>query len=869
LTPALSFTGFPLAAARLKVCTLNVVPVARIRARTGLVSILSCLVLFLAGAIRAAEPPRMKRVLLLHQEGLNGPLFRARFDAAFAQALRSDEAVPIDLYEESIDSQRFAGARQSRLFRNYLKDKYTGRPIDVIVVVGSRALHFARQNLEIFGNPPIVAAVSSSGLIDPGSGITGLQGGLWINGTIDLALALRPDTRNVFVVDGSLDNNREIEGEVRRQVAQRPAALNLVYLRDLPLGELVTEVAAIPEHSVVLFFRQTLGDRAQALDPLEGLTQVVRASPVPVFGYMEELLGEGLVGGYMWRFETDARRMAEMARQILRGAKPQDVPPGRSTYATLLDERQLRQWGIPENRLPVESLVLFREASVPELHRAYVAGALFIIVAQVMLIAGFLMQSIRRRGAEARTLASEERYRNVVETQSELICRFLPDTTLTFVNDAYCRFWNMRRDELLGTKFIELIPPTARANVLERLGRLGSGTDSHEHPVTLSDGTVGWHHWVNHAILDERGGVAELQGVGRDITDRKRAEDALSRVEARNTAMLRAIPDLMFVLRRDGTFVDYHVRDQRLLFVPPRTFLGKTIRDVMPPELADRFMDALEQAVTHGGPVVVEYELQLEEPRYFEARLVSAGIDSVLSIVRDVTDSKRVIELNHHLAGRLIASQEVERQRVARDLHDDLSQKVALLNIEIDQIASQLEPGEPRSSLQRTSARAGEIATDIHNLSHELHPSKLRALGLGSAIHSLCREVTERRGIHVAFTHDALCEPADANISLCVYRVTQEALHNVARHSQAREASVRLTISKSHVGLTIADSGVGFDARNGRQQGLGLVSMRERVSFLKGELTIHTSPGKGTRVAVRIPLVQAARAGSMRVSKSA
>jgi PAS domain S-box-containing protein len=438
------------------------------------------------------------------------------------------------------------------------------------------------------------------------------------------------------------------------------------------------------------------------------------------------------------------------------------------------------------------------------------------------------------------------------------------------VNDAYCRFWNLRRDELLGTKFIELIPPTARANVLDRLGRLGSGTDSHEHPVTLSDGTVGWHHWVNHAILDERGGVAELQGVGRDITDRKRAEDALSRVEARNTAMLRAIPDLMFVLRRDGTFVDYHVRDERLLFAPPRAFLGKTIRDVMPPELADRFMDALEQAVTHGGPVVVEYELQLKEPRHFEARLVSAGIDSVLSIVRDVTDSKRVSELNHHLAGRLIASQEVERQRVARDLHDDLSQKVALLNIEIDQVASQLQPGEPRSSLQRISARAGEIATDIHNLSHELHPSKLRALGLGSAIHSLCREVTERRGIHVAFTHDALCEPADANISLCVYRVTQEALHNVARHSQAREASVRLTISKSHVGLTIADSGVGFDAGNGRQQGLGLVSMRERVSFLKGELTIHTSPGKGTRVAVRIPLVQAARAGwSMRVSKSA
>jgi signal transduction histidine kinase len=265
----------------------------------------------------------------------------------------------------------------------------------------------------------------------------------------------------------------------------------------------------------------------------------------------------------------------------------------------------------------------------------------------------------------------------------------------------------------------------------------------------------------------------------------------------------------------------------------------------------------------------MEYELPIGEPRQFEARLVAAGPDTVLCIVRDVTDTKRAIDLNRDLAGRLIASQEVERQRVARDLHDDLSQKVAVLNIEIDQVASRLEPGEPRSSLQRISARAGEIATDMHNLSHELHPSKLQALGLVAAIQSLCREVTYRRGINVAFTHDTLREPADANVALCVYRITQEALNNVARHSRSSEASVRLTSNRNHVLLRIADSGVGFDAASGQRPGLGLVSMRERVGFLKGQLTIQASPGRGTRITARIPLVQTNRAASTFASKSA
>src|SRR5262249_8326293 len=148
------------------------------------------------------------------------------------------------------------------------------------------------------------------------------------------------------------------------------------------------------------------------------------------------------------------------------------------------------------------------------------------------------------------------------------------------------------REELLGRKFTELIPPEARDAVLDRIAQLRRGFDSLEHEVILPDGGVGWHHWINHAIADERGELVELQGVGRDITDYKRAEAALQRADERTAAMLRAVPDLMFIIGRDGTYIDYNARDEKLLFAPPSTFIGRNVRDIMPPVLAELFMDA-------------------------------------------------------------------------------------------------------------------------------------------------------------------------------------------------------------------------------------------------------------------------------------
>ena len=805
-------------------------------------------------AVVAADVTSTKRVLLLHQSAVGEPA-RARFDAAFVEAVRSSEFIPFDLDEETLEIAPFPSAAQARLVKDYLKQKYADRKIDVIVAQGMTPLNFARENRELFGNPPIVAVASPAGYIGGSNDeVTGLQGGFWINATIDLALALRPDTHTVFVIDGSRENSGDLQAEVERQLRPRRDQIQLEYLRDLPLSDLVSRMAAVPDDSVVLFARQTMRDRSRDVDQFEALAQIVAASRAPVFSQVEEFMGRGIVGGHVWRFENDARRMAEMAKLIVNGASARDIPPGRTTYSSLVDWQQLQRWQIPESRLPAGTVVLFRPQSFFQLYRRYVFGGLLVFTIQLALIAGLLVQRGGRRRAEEDSRNTEERYLSVVSSQSELICRFLPDTTLTFVNDAYCRLWQETSEQLLGTKFIDRLPLSDRFAVLQRIGSQVGATDTLEYSVILPDGTIGWQQWSHLVIADGRGGRLEFQGVGRDITDRKRAEQAVGRLETRNSAMLRAMPDLMFVLRRDGTYLDYHARDKKLLFVPPSEFIGRTVRDVMPAGLADVFMRAIEQAYQVRDPVIVEYELELDGPRQFEARLIVAENDRVLSIVRDVSESKRALALNRELASRLIASQELERQRIARELHDDLSQKIALLNIDIDQLRWPASPEDYRSRVQRLSQRAGEIASDVHHLSHQLHPSKLQTLGLAAAVQGLCGDIGEQGRLRVSFAHDRLPPALDPRVSLCLYRIAQEALHNVAKHSQAREAQVRLSLEEDDVVLQVTDSGVGFDSNSVQNDGLGLVSMRERVSPLHGHVHVHSAAGCGTSVHVRVPL---------------
>lgn len=224
----------------------------------------------------------------------------------------------------------------------------------------------------------------------------------------------------------------------------------------------------------------------------------------------------------------------------------------------------------------------------------------------------------------------------------------------------------------------------------------------------------------------------------------------------------------------------------------------------------------------------------------------------------DISERKHAEEALKYLGSRLIAAQEEERKRVARELHDDLSQRLAVLSIELEQLGEKIEkPLNLRKCFHKLQLQAREIATDIHRLAYKLHPSKLDHLGLAAAVRSLCEELSlaQSNNLKVHFHQSGLTAALPKDVTLCVFRIAQEVLRNCVKHSGADFIQVVLTRSDHAVRLVISDNGCGFDTRSDvMEKGLGFISMQERLRLVGGEINIYSQSRCGTRIDVSIPL---------------
>jgi len=366
--------------------------------------------------------------------------------------------------------------------------------------------------------------------------------------------------------------------------------------------------------------------------------------------------------------------------------------------------------------------------------------------------------------------------------------------------------------------------------------------------------------------------------LSRDMIRASQLAHELHASESRSLAILRAVPDLMFLQTSDGVFVDHHAPQPGHLFVPPDQFLGRHMRDVLPESVLSNLEPAFRRAAGSAEPVVVEYELPMPSGnRLYEARLVPTANDQILTLVRDVTEAKRAeaalregeaaLQASHRqireLAGHLIESQDVERARIARELHDDLSQQIAGLSISLSSFKRRLSAGsglgQLRFEIEVIQQRTVGLTESIRHLSHDLHPSVLTHSGLVAALSAHCTQLGRTQRLAVTFTPEGEFDSIATTTALCLYRVAQEALRNVVTHAAAAHVDVRLARVGDHAELTIADDGRGFTidpARNGR--GIGLVSITERVRLCGGTVSIVTELNNGTRIKASVPMTEPA-----------
>ncbi|HXK40190.1 MAG TPA: sensor histidine kinase, partial [Candidatus Paceibacterota bacterium] len=222
----------------------------------------------------------------------------------------------------------------------------------------------------------------------------------------------------------------------------------------------------------------------------------------------------------------------------------------------------------------------------------------------------------------------------------------------------------------------------------------------------------------------------------------------------------------------------------------------------------------------------------------------------------DITQRRAAENTVHELSGKLINAQEEERGRIARELHDDLSQRIALTSILLEEVRGADDASRfVKSKLGDIIAQILTLATDMHRLSHELHPAKISQLGLEPALRSYCRDIQAAYPVKVNFEAVGLPFHLPDDISLCFYRVAQESLQNVVRHSGANTANVSIKLNESGLKMTISDDGCGFDTNDVRtKDSLGLISIDERMRSVSGEAKIHSTPGSGTTIEAIVSL---------------
>jgi signal transduction histidine kinase/ABC-type uncharacterized transport system substrate-binding protein len=751
-----------------------------------------------AGSQQAEVAPPARRVLLLYGEPRLTPAIVA-VDAIIRSTLESRSPGLVTFYTEYLDLNLFDGAVPQPELRELLRRKYASRPLDLIVAAASRPLRIALQNrANLFSGTPVVfVAVDPTAAADLRLDVD--VTGTWLHQgwteTLDLARRLQPDTRRAIVVSGSSTTDQVWLAEARKQLAGAGGPIEIGHLAGLSFEDVLKSVVALPSGTVVLvgvFIRDASG---RDFTTPEAIRQIAGASSVPVYGLTEAAVGAGAVGGHVVSFDAHGKTAAELALRVLAGERP--APTAAGTSVTMLDARQLERWGIDARRVPAGSDLRFHEPSLWARYRWYVVGAVTALLVQGGLIAGLLVQRALRRRAQ-QSLAERLRFETLLSDLSAIFAAAPPAEV-----DPHVEAGLRRLVEDLGVDWATVRTFSAGAGGVS-LTHAWTRDGVPPRRETIREDETPWvfaRLRQGHAVT-----LAHLRDLPDEAAVDRRSLDALV---VRSTAVVPLVAGRIVV----GCFAVGTVHETRRW---PDEWVARLKL------LAEVFANALE--------------------RQWTAR---AARDTEAQI-RD-------------LAGRLMTAQEEERRRIARDLHDGANQELAALSMALSALGSRLGGDGTADLVQevaRLQARTAEVAEAIRHLSHALHPGVLQHVGLVAALRGYCRDFEREHGLAVAFRADGELRAVPSDVALCLYRVTQEGLGNVARHAGARQARVTLTREGGDILLIIGDDGQGFDLAQARR-GLGLISLDERVRLVRGRLTIDTQRQRGTELRIAVPLSEA------------
>ena len=477
--------------------------------------------------------------------------------------------------------------------------------------------------------------------------------------------------------------------------------------------------------------------------------------------------------------------------------------------------------------------------------------------------------SDRKQAEEARV-----RLASIVESSDDAIISKNLDGIITSWNCGAKRIFGFSEAEAIGRSITILVPPELRAEEETILlnTRAGGGVERYETVRVTKEGRRFNVSLTISPLRDTNGRIVGSSLIARDITERKRVEEELRKSEKRFRLMADSAPMLIWLSGPDTLATDFNKAWLEFTGRSMQQELGEGWVRNLHPDDVQRHLEAYADAFEKRQRLSSEYRMRRRDGQYrwlldqSVPRFLDDGtFAGYVGYCIDITDQKETAAARIELSGRFLHAQEAERERIARELHDNINQRLALLANglqQFEQTASENQASSQKKQAHDLWQLTNEIATDVTDMSHQLHPSKLHYLGLATAARDLCREFSRQHQLEVECVARDLPQDLDETVSLSLFRTLQEALHNVVKHSQARHVKVELTRQSSLVELRVSDDGIGFNPDQARKNhGLGLVSMRERLRSVGGEFSIWSKPSIGTQVKGTVPATARAAPG--------
>jgi PAS domain S-box-containing protein len=484
------------------------------------------------------------------------------------------------------------------------------------------------------------------------------------------------------------------------------------------------------------------------------------------------------------------------------------------------------------------------------------------------LLVAMVEEITDKKATEEALRTSEELLKIFVKHVPAAVAMLDRDMRYLQVSNRWCSDNSVEASELLG-RSRELSPEMPdRWKEVNRRALQGETLRADEDRWE-SGGSTRWARWEVRPWRAADGTVGGILILTEDITRRKQMEETLRESEDKLRLLLDSTAEAIYGIDLEHRCTFCNPACLRALgYERIDEVLGKNMHDLMHHSRADRALYPVEDCPIHrvtqtGKGVHEDDELMSRTdgtsfPVEYWSYPQRRGDEIVGAVVafNDITERKLAESALAKVSLKLIEAQEQERARIARELHDDINQRLAMLGIELQQLREHYPdlPVEISSRMEELRKQTAGISNDVQALSHELHSSKLEYLGAIGGMKSWCKEFGERQGIQIEFKSTEVQTSVAPEVGLCLFRVLQEALHNAAKHSGVRRIEVQLQEDSGEIHLVISDLGRGFDLETAMQgRGLGLTSMQERIRLVNGTIEIQSKPMGGTTVHVRVP----------------